>query len=54
VKPESECVPKYSEGEVVLAEAETGPGDGWSGQLSMSSQRNGGGGELVTGERGRS
>jgi hypothetical protein len=37
------------QGEVVLAEAETGPGDGRTGRLSVSSQRNGSGGELAMG-----
>jgi hypothetical protein len=37
---------------VVLAEARTGPGDGWSSQLLMSLRRNGGGGERAAGARG--
>jgi hypothetical protein len=38
----------------VLAEAETGPGDGRSGRLSMSSRSNDDRGELATGARRRS
>jgi hypothetical protein len=41
-------------GGVVLAEAETGLGDGWSSRLSVSSRRNGGGGELAMGARRKS
>jgi hypothetical protein len=38
-------------GVVVLTEEGTGPGDGRSGRLSVSSRRNGGGGEWATGAR---